>query len=946
MNSTLVMVLLWAGHAPAQTVLFDEAPTDMQLFPRDLVSNMATVTVSGQVVAPGYDRILLKTRLSGNLIHIQTQTLTYAVSTNALTVTNNLRVWLRADAGVERNGVAVTNWIDQSGNSHDASQSTAGAQPVFSSNVFDGGPGLVFDGNDFLNSVSGMTTGSYTKVVVHQLHRYNIANNLLSSAPGGPGIDHALFYQNSPQLRLWHSGSFAVSQSATALSNTTFAMAHYDAAADAGWLFQDGQLTSAGLTAIGDNRNTGYQVGGHVNGNFLDGAIAELMIYDTLLSQTERGELETYLNRKYRAGPTNATFNLSRTILAQPAGYDFEVCLVQGTVTTVVRTINNVVAGDVYLINGQSNAEARMFGGSANGNQHPFVRSFGVRDALPSALLDQAWRTAEGDMQAGPAAVGQWGLRLGRRLFDAHQIPVALLNGARGGQPIDYFQRTDASHIALNNNYGRLLFRAQQAGVADRIRGVFWYQGESDGANGPAHESGFIALYNDWLENYPGLERVYLHQIRVGCALITKNDVDLRDRQRRLPDAFPGMTVLSTTGLNGHDGCHFSYANGYESIGDHLFDLLNRDFYGSPDRPNIEAPNIASVVFGDPVRTSLIVRTRNPTDHLVFDPGAELDFLVAGSGVTVVGGAAEGNRIRLGLSADGVGSTGLTYTGHIGAGPWVTNVAGVGLLTFSRVPIQTLTTPPFSPTNLVGLALNAIAIRLTWDDVTNATRFLIRRDGVIIDDVFGSAYDDLSVSPSSNYVYDVAAVNPAGTSAFSSVVMVSTPAIPATPLAPTGLVALAVSADRIDLSWVGQTNADVYIVFRDGSEILRTAATNLSDTGLAPTTRYDYVVAAVNLGGTSAVSAVATATTFPLNVFASVPEATNFTLVYCLPLPANADYRGANPVGYSVDNTASIAGHYDRVAYYLELDDGTGLQWVYVSIDPLTPFVHELGLPH
>ncbi|WP_185448794.1 hypothetical protein [Kribbella qitaiheensis] len=38
---------------------------------------------------------------------------------------------------------------------------------------------------------------------------------------------------------------------------------------------------------------------------------------------------------------------------------------------------------------------------------------------------------------------------------------------------------------------------------------------------------------------------------------------------------------------------------------------------------------------------------------------------------------------KLVLTLSGPGATGLTYQGHLGAGPWITNATGTGLLAFT-----------------------------------------------------------------------------------------------------------------------------------------------------------------------------------------------------------------------------------------------------------------------
>jgi len=54
----------------------------------------------------------------------------------------------------------------------------------------------------------------------------------------------------------------------------------------------------------------------------------------------------------------------------------------------------------------------------------------------------------------------------------------------------------------------------------------------------------------------------------------------------------------------------------------------------------------------------------------------------------VTSGTAAGANLVLTLSGDGAGATSLRYAGHSGAGPWVTNAKGVGLLAFEGLSIE------------------------------------------------------------------------------------------------------------------------------------------------------------------------------------------------------------------------------------------------------------------
>ena len=406
-----------------------------------------------------------------------------------------------------------------------------------------------------------------------------------------------------------------------------------------------------------------------------------------LLKVTREGSRTKTLKSRLKYGESGAPFHFKRTIKAELKNTSMEVVLEKGDELKVVASVKDLVAGDVLLINGQSNAEARKFRDSANENKGPFLRSFGVRAHNPGAAKDLVWRQADGDFADGPGAVGQWGLRMGAQLVAANQIPVAIINGAIGGRPIGHYKRNDEKHDDLNTNYGRLLYRCREAGVINNVRAILWYQGESDNGNGEVHETGFVQLYKNWKENYPSIERVYVQQLRVGCG-VGKWSVDLRDRQRRLPDAYPDISVMATTGIDAHDGCHYAFEDGYKIIGERTARLVNRDLYGAKEKSEIEAPNIAKAYFNNPECTEVTLEMRNKKDELSWDEGAHVDFRLEGTTATVTGGTSVENKILLTLSADAKDASGVTYSGHAKNGPWVKNAAGIGILTFWNVPLE------------------------------------------------------------------------------------------------------------------------------------------------------------------------------------------------------------------------------------------------------------------
>jgi sialate O-acetylesterase len=72
-----------------------------------------------------------------------------------------------------------------------------------------------------------------------------------------------------------------------------------------------------------------------------------------------------------------------------------------------------------------------------------------------------------------------------------------------------------------------------------------------------------------------------------------------------------------------------------------------------------------------------------------------------------------------------------------------------------------------------------------------------------------------------------------------------------------------------------------------------------------------------------------------------VPESKDYQLVYDLDLN-----RAGHEIHWDVDNRAKISGTFDRVAYFLDLQDTSGVyQSVYVSMDAFADSLDKIGVP-
>ncbi|MDO7877571.1 FG-GAP-like repeat-containing protein [Hymenobacter sp. ASUV-10] len=85
----------------------------------------------------------------------------------------------------------------------------------------------------------------------------------------------------------------------------------------------------------------------------------------------------------------------------------------------------------------------------------------------------------------------------------------------------------------------------------------------------------------------------------------------------------------------------------------------------------------------------------------------------------------------------------------------------------------------------------------------------------------------------------------------------------------------------------------------------------------------------------------------PAAIRANVPEAAGYGLVYQLNIPNTASFNALAAVPYAVNNSATaLAANPARVAYYMELTNGSTSKWVWASMDNFANNLTELGLPH
>lgn len=335
----------------------------------------------------------------------------------------------------------------------------------------------------------------------------------------------------------------------------------------------------------------------------------------TVYSRTEGGSNQLFEAQQCQSiGTGQSNFDFDITILAALQEYRFEIVAWNNGNFVCSEARDWVVAGDVFVLAGQSNATSG--GCTQNCSQYDkpyFGRSFGhFTQALsnftpPYNPAGEAWGRADCQW-GGDNWAGYIGMELMNRIQDNQGIPVCLINGAVAGQTILNLlpsqTPSNPANLNLSNNYDIFYHKCVQAGITNAVKGILWYQGESDMSRYNDYPGDFTSLYQAWEADFPSLERVYVYQLHpYGTHNATDAD-RFRDMQRTFPYLFPKVRLMATCGIgeddhtcitwNGtFDAGHYDFS-GDVALANLMYPLIERDFYcgASLVDTDITSPNI------------------------------------------------------------------------------------------------------------------------------------------------------------------------------------------------------------------------------------------------------------------------------------------------------------------------------------------------------------------
>ncbi len=221
-------------------------------------------------------------------------------------------LWVKADTGTSTttDGVAMSQWDDQSGNSNDVIQGTAANRPLYrsnSANLMNFNPTVSFDGaSDFMDATT-FTINSSANTLFSAIRTNAVTGvqnvlgyGALASTAGGE------FRLNAATLQYGqNNGSFVAITSGSVVTAGTpllFGSSMNNAANGANLYQNNRTITTGTINQIPSATNLvsiGSRTIGGGRAQFFNGLIPEVVTYNSLLTAVQRQRINSYLAIKY-----------------------------------------------------------------------------------------------------------------------------------------------------------------------------------------------------------------------------------------------------------------------------------------------------------------------------------------------------------------------------------------------------------------------------------------------------------------------------------------------------------------------------------------------------------------------------------------------------------------------------------------------------------------------
>lgn len=207
---------------------------------------------------------------------------------------NDLQLWLDgndANSITESSGL-VSQWDDKSGNANHATQAVGSEQPIFTANVQKGKSVVRFDGVDDGMITSLSITAPYTIYAI-----FSYRSPFVAFRRAVNGSNNWLVGPYDQYISHFAVTNWVARDIVAATENQFFSASAINNSA-ASTFYVDGVDVTQDSTQIGSPSTIGLGAEGAI-AEPLEGDLAEVIIYDRVLSDLERQEVDNYINMKW-----------------------------------------------------------------------------------------------------------------------------------------------------------------------------------------------------------------------------------------------------------------------------------------------------------------------------------------------------------------------------------------------------------------------------------------------------------------------------------------------------------------------------------------------------------------------------------------------------------------------------------------------------------------------
>ncbi len=282
------------------------------------------------------------------------------------------------------------------------------------------------------------------------------------------------------------------------------------------------RLFAAGLLAVLFGLASQARADVKLNGMFSDGMVLQRDIGCPVWGTAEPGETVTVqldLGKTTVAPATNAKADPNGKwrldLPALKAGGPFKLTVAGKNAIT----LKDVYVGEVWLCGGQSNMQwsfdqsfhtAEQLKEAKDNSKNPLIRLYSVPRPA-SRGTDQPQSDVAGKwVECGPTTVGSFsgvGYFFGRDLQKALKVPVGLINSNVGGTAFEEWTNLKVlqghpEHLGKHKNQARLYNAMIAPLIPYGIKGVIWYQGESNAGRAELYRTGFPLMIKNWRDEW------------------------------------------------------------------------------------------------------------------------------------------------------------------------------------------------------------------------------------------------------------------------------------------------------------------------------------------------------------------------------------------------------------------------------------------------------------